>query len=152
LTLVTSLGFAGALDDAADAARSVVTGQSPNPGPREPGEAVTLGVAPRPIERDTVVRTEPRYIVESSGRGVSIPVAAVIAVGALGLGVLGGLGSAALRRPPLPSPEPKPMSETARPQKQPDPHRLDVAAFEPMIIDEAVWVTHGRVRREGNGP
>jgi hypothetical protein len=158
LTLVSSLGLAGALDGPANAERSVVSTQSVEPGPVEPGDAVTLAVEPviEPVQlRDTLVRTDTLVVPGPTGEraGVPLPIVLLIAAGTLGLGGAGGAAvTALLRRPPVP-PRPDQQRAAGRPDDAPPAaRRVGVAEFEPMIIDEAVWVTHGRAQREGGEP
>jgi hypothetical protein len=159
LTLVNALGLAGSLRAAADAGRSVVTSQSLNPGPVEPGNAVTLTVEPMAPVVETVQLpgtlegTDTVLVAAPTGErapGVAVPVVVLIAAGALGLGGAGGAAASALvRRPPVPSKPQRPSAPERPDESRPAARRVDVAAFEPVTVDEMVWVTHGSARREG---
>jgi hypothetical protein len=81
----------------------------------------------------------------SAGSNDCIPlfVVGLATLGGLGLGGLGASRILPRLRPP-PSTRPggsSPPADNAVPER--DPKSLDVSAFDPVVIDEAVWVTHG---------
>jgi len=110
----------------------------------------------RALARDTVYleradTVEVEVPVDDGGGGGLSPLAAAGLAALAGLG-LGGLGGAALLRkprPPLPAGPAKARAASGA-EGPPDPDGWHVGEVDPVVIDEAVWVTHGSVgTREG---
>ena len=165
---VAALGVEPRLRDrGVDPARSVVVGQEP-PGPARilPPAAVALEAGPMP--RDTVLLTTTDTVVvarvdtvraadESESGQVPVYLVALASVAGLALGGLGVHRLAGGPRRPRP-----PASEAAPPSpgdaEPPGEGRrgLNLDAFEPLLVDEAIRVTAGRVAADdgfgGAGP
>ncbi len=149
-----------------DPARSVVVDQAPGPGRIQPPSRVLLEVGPISQETvgvpaiDTVLvsRVDTVRVLRTDTLEVAGPVRAEgVPVYVVGLATLGGLGlgglaaAGLLARPGGPGRRGPDRGRGDPDEPGPEPDRRDLDAFVPVVVDEAILASAGRVDRAGPG-
>lgn len=154
-----------------DPGQRIVTSQSVPPGPVQPPDSIALTTAPVPQEpadpplADTVVVVDTVVVEEAVGtdangsRWSTVQVlvgGTALALAGLGLGMVGcrtlGAGSGGGPRQPRRRSNRRSdeRSDDRDPEEEGPARETDLPPFAPVIVDEIVWGSGGRVRRRSD--